>query len=113
VIELIEVPGYLLPPSKTVDLSKPLNIHLTGLNHFSFDVTMNAKKEGGLSAFLQSLNSKSESRFDRSVRLVLEPYVQIIGRDVYEIGFVADPDGVLLELISLNGTLHHEMTTGW
>ena len=111
-LELIEVPTHMAIPSP-VDLSKATNVAVTGLNHFTMDVTPQAVLNGGLTGFLRELNKESEDRFDRSVRLVLEPYQQMIGREVYEIAFVSDPDGVLVEFIALSSTLAQDIDAGW
>lgn len=117
-LELIEVPSHVA--------SKPVNMAeltggsegggggggaggggresvLRGMNHLALDVTENCRASGGgLPAFLRRLNTRSETTFDRSVRLVVEPHQRIIGQEVFEVGFIADPDGVLLELLSRN-----------
>lgn len=112
-LELIEVPPAFSPAPRAADLSSPACIATTGLNHFTLDVTTAARASGGLRGYLQSLNARSEALFDRSVRLAVDPYQQIVAQDVYEMAFVSDPDGVLLELIAFNGTLPQKMDPAW
>ena len=112
VLELIEVPSSYQSTMKAVDLSSAEAVAITGLNHFTLDVS-HLCAGVGLGAFLAQLNSRSEAIFDRSVRLVIEPYQQLIGQDVFEVAFVADPDGVLLEVLALNATLEHQLDLAW
>ena len=112
-LELIEVPPTFSPAPRASDLSSPAYIATTGLNHFTLDVTAASRSSGGLRAYLQLLNARSEALFDRSVRLAVDPYQQIVAQDVYEMALVSDPDGVLLELIAFNGTLPQKMDDAW
>ena len=45
------------------------------------------------------LNARSEAQFRKSLRLALAPQQLLAGGAAYEYAFIADPDGVLLELI--------------
>lgn len=111
-LELIEIPS-LNDPKSSLDLSLPQNIGVTGVNHIAIDVTREARKMGGLASYIKHLNQQSEIQFERSIRLILVPYQQMIGNDVYEIGFISDPDGVLIELIAHNGTLTQIIEPDW
>lgn len=66
--------------------------------------------DDSLAEYLVRLNEKSEQLFSRSVKLVLAPYQQMIGADVYELAFVSDPDGVLVELLRYQATLPNPPT---
>ena len=81
-LELIEVPPSFEPAPRGVDLSEPSRVAATGLNHLALDVTATARQVGGLGALLKELNESSEARFNRSVRLVVEPHQQTIGQEV-------------------------------
>jgi catechol 2,3-dioxygenase-like lactoylglutathione lyase family enzyme len=112
-LELIEVPLALDPALKARDLSAASAIAVTGLNHFTLDVTAAARNFGGMRAYLRQLNARSETWFNKSIRLVVDPYQQIIAQDVYEMAFVSDPDGVLVELIAFNVTLPQKIKPAW
>lgn len=112
-LELIEVPANMRPPPKAADLS--VDMRSTGLNHIAFDVgpAMKAEGLGDMKAFLSSLNSQSEEMFGMSVRLVVSPYEQRIGQDIFDLAFIMDADGVLLELVHQKFTLDTEMPQAW
>jgi catechol 2,3-dioxygenase-like lactoylglutathione lyase family enzyme len=112
-LELIEVPLALEPAPKARDLSAASSIAITGLNHFTLDISAAARDSGGMRAYLQQLNARSEAWFNKSIRLVVDPYQQIIAQNVYEMAFVSDPDGVLVELIAFNVTLPQEIEAAW
>lgn len=99
-LELIEVPQYLeaITIPSVADTSSETKPKI-GMNHFALDVSVDCTRLEGLPQFLRHLNKFSENKFDRSVRLVVAPHERIIGQDVYEVAFVADPDGVLIELL--------------
>jgi catechol 2,3-dioxygenase-like lactoylglutathione lyase family enzyme len=103
-LELIEVPPHLTSSSSIAAESISQDgIVRTGMNHLALDVSEECRAsggDGGLPDFLRHLNERSEAVFDRSIRLVVAPHERIIGQDVFEVGFIADPDGVLLELLS-------------
>eukprot|EP00752_Nemacystus_decipiens_P018377 g16486.t1 len=109
-LELIEVPASMEPEDKTADLAA--DMRSTGLNHVAFDVGPAIEAgEGidGLKAFLSELNRQSEDAFGMSVRLVVSPYEQRIGQDVFDLAFIMDADGVLLELLHKKDTLDVDM----
>ena len=84
-----------------------------GLNHVALDVTPALAPGEDLAAFLSRLNADSERLFARSVKLVLAPFQQMIRTDVYEIAFIHDADGVLLELIRLQASNPRDMAPDW
>ncbi|CAM9693916.1 unnamed protein product [Ascophyllum nodosum] len=100
-LELIEVPASMQPPDKAQDLT--LDMRATGLNHIAFDVGPAIEASEGspddLRGFLSELNRQSEEIFGMSVRLAVSPFEQRIGQDVYDVAFITDADGVLLELL--------------
>ncbi|KAL9181828.1 hypothetical protein ACHAXT_012171 [Thalassiosira profunda] len=130
-IELLEVPSYMLdePEGTTrraIDLAK--REELLGLNHFALDVTNNiprpdnddgASADGSACALYQlqewmdDLNALSIERFGKSLRVALSPVKRIIGKEVYEMAFLYDADGALVELLNHSGTLEQEMDDGW
>ena len=130
-IELIEVPDYILnePEGKikrAIDLTR--REELLGLNHIALDVTgciPRPTDDGGASAdgtacalyqlqeWMDDLNGLSVEAFGRTLRVALGPTKRIVGREVYEMAFVYDADGTLLELLNHSGTLEQEVESGW
>jgi len=130
-IELLEVPSYMLNESegmqkKAIDLTK--REELLGLNHFALDVTHciprpdnddGASADGKACALYQlqewmnDLDVLSIDKFGRSLRVALAPTKRIIGREVYEMAFLYDADGTLVELLNHSGTLQQEVGDGW
>lgn len=84
-----------------------------GLNHLAVDVTGVSTAVDSLRDFLRCLNDDSERLFQRSVKLVLPPYQQMIGQDVFELAFIHDADGALLELLRFQTRLPTEMDPDW
>jgi len=130
-IELIEVPSYMLnePAGKirrAIDLTK--REELLGLNHVALDVTAciprpdndkGASADGTacavyqLQEWMDDLNELSLKTFGKSLRVALSPTKRIIGREVYEMAFLFDADGSLVELLNHSGTLKQDVDSGW
>lgn len=66
-----------------------------------------------LQEWLDDLNQLSISTFGKSMRVALQPTKRIIGRDVYEMAFIYDADGTLVELLNWSGRLEQEVGDGW
>ena len=98
-LELIEVPSYVNATAAPDGLVE----EAVGLNHLAFDVT--ADCDGDLAAYLKRLNARSEAQFRKSLRLALAPQQLLAGGAAYEYALIADPDGVLLELIRRRNAL--------
>jgi catechol 2,3-dioxygenase-like lactoylglutathione lyase family enzyme len=125
---------------RALDLTK--REELLGLNHFCLDVTQCIPKptntgdeslisnidadtttvsEDGSSScslynlqeWMDDLNELSISTFGKSLRVALQPTKRIIGRDVYEMAFIYDADGTLVELLNWSGSLEQEVGDGW
>ena len=126
-LELIEVPDYMLqePPGKqrrAVDLmDQP---QLLGHNHLALLVTepmiqlkQPALGDGGggknLTTWLSTLNQTSVAQFNRTIRVALPPRQQMIGQEVYELAFIMDADGALVELLHLQTVLEQCVNSGW
>jgi catechol 2,3-dioxygenase-like lactoylglutathione lyase family enzyme len=58
-----------------------------------------------LADWMSRLNTTSVERFGKTLRVALEPQQQIIGRNVYELAFLFDADGCLVELLNLKSVL--------
>jgi catechol 2,3-dioxygenase-like lactoylglutathione lyase family enzyme len=103
-LEIIEVPSYMLPQQypnpRAPDLFQ--NPNILGYNHFAWNVTQQVTNfhYGSLLSWLQALNETSVTEFQKSLRVALFPRQQIIGNDVYELAFLYDADGCLIELLN-------------
>ena len=98
-LELIEVPPAL-EAAPAADGLGPTHV---GWNHVALDVS--DAPDASLAAFLRRLNADSERLFRKSVRLAAPPRQQLVGGAVYELAFVSDPDGALVELVRLQRVL--------
>ena len=111
---------------RAIDLTK--REELLGLNHFALDVTANIprpdKDEGAsedgsacalyqLQEWMDDLNALLLEKFGKTSRVAMSPTKQIIGREVYEIAFLYDADGTLLELLNHSGSLEQEVGSRW
>jgi hypothetical protein len=121
-IELIEVPSYVLNESdgmkkRAVDLMQRQD--LLGLNHIALDVTAIVKNGRNpsitnLADYLDWLNEQSVTKFGKTLRVALRPQQQIIGQSVYELAFIYDADGSLIEFIRRqDGDLQQVLDSGW
>jgi catechol 2,3-dioxygenase-like lactoylglutathione lyase family enzyme len=88
-IELIQVPE----PRPAADAFS--DEHYTGYYHLSFDLTQITPS---LPAWLAQLQAQVEP-----LTVLLAPQQQMIGDRVYEVTFIADPDGLPLEFIRVMG----------
>jgi hypothetical protein len=142
-IELIEVPSYMLRNDyRAPDLliSRP---DILGYNHIAIDVThqihwpskeKNASSSSSittsidapqvastvpssslLTTYIQQLNDTSIQRFNKTLRMALfPPQQQMIGPHIYEIAFVYDADGSLIELLYCTPhKLQQNISSGW
>lgn len=94
-IELIQIPEPKPAPDAFNDE------HYVGYYHLSFDLT---DLTPDLASWLRSLEqnitaSKAEPDSLPNLKILLEPEQQMIGDRVYEVAFIADPDGLPLEFI--------------
>lgn len=118
-LELIEVPSYILNEPegmkrRALDLFERQD--LLGLNHFAVDVSTTIKESKDLfdlSDYLNSLNEKSLILFGKTLRIALQPKQQLIGKSVYELAFLYDADGSLVELLNKEKELPQDIDSGW
>ena len=127
-IELIEVPSYILNEKentikKAIDLIQ--NESLLGLNHYAIDVTpyieylklnnyLSSTSSSsttssstttpttsyyGLDQFLQFIESQSIKQYNKTIRIAVKPRQQVIGDQVFELAFIYDADGTIVELV--------------
>lgn len=100
-IELLQVPQ----PRPAADAFG--DEHYTGYYHLSFDLGDRAKS---LPQWLEALRKTFEEASQTSdqispLNVLLEPQQQMIGNTIYEVTFIADPDGLPLEFIRSLGTV--------
>jgi len=120
-LEIIEVPSYVLDEKEgTIKRALDLMKHesLLGLNHFALDVTPHIeslKKEEyyGLDQFLEDINEKSKELFGKTLRVALDPRQQVIGNQVFELCFIYDADGCIVELVRYIKDLDQNIQSGW
>ena len=95
-IELIQIPE----PKPAADAFH--DEHYVGYYHLSFDLTDSATD---LDLWLAELEQKiarvraNDSDKLNSLKVLLKPEQQMIGDRIYEVAFIADPDGLPLEFI--------------
>ncbi len=89
-IELIQIPEPKPAPDAFGDE------HYVGYYHLSFDLTDLAPD---LTSWLQDLAHRFCSADRSAPTVLLAPEQQIIDTTVYEVAFIADPDGLPLEFI--------------
>lgn len=117
-LELIEVPSYILQEPEGMK-RRAMNLmerqELLGWNHLALDVTQAIQEKGfsQLSEWMNNLNATSTATFGKSLRVALKPRQQIIGNSVYELAFVYDADGALVEFVHKQSALEQEMESGW
>lgn len=96
-LELIEIPRWILEGEATGKLFRAPDLmaqnSILGYNHAALDVSI------PLADFIQRLQEASFENFQKTVRVAVKPYTQIIGQAVYELAFVYDADGSLIELL--------------
>ncbi|KAB8317155.1 glyoxalase/bleomycin resistance/dioxygenase family protein [Tolypothrix campylonemoides VB511288] len=101
-IELIQIPQPKPAPDAFGDE------HYVGYYHLSFDLT---EITPDLPSWLTNLKenfllqAKNNSELLEPLKILLEPTQQQIGNHLYEVAFIADPDGLPLEFIRVLATL--------
>ncbi|NEO84967.1 MAG: VOC family protein [Spirulina sp. SIO3F2] len=69
--------------------------HYVGYYHFTLDLTTVAES---LPSWLNAKKTEYEVN-NQSLKVLLEPKQQMIGNRVYEVAFIADTDGLPIELL--------------
>jgi catechol 2,3-dioxygenase-like lactoylglutathione lyase family enzyme len=67
----------------------------------------------GLRSWIEHLNATSVQRFGKSVLVAVPPKQQIIGTSVYELAFVYDDSGCLVELLNRISERELPIDSGW
>jgi catechol 2,3-dioxygenase-like lactoylglutathione lyase family enzyme len=89
-IELIQIPEPKPAPDAFGDE------HYVGYYHLSFDLT---DRTPNLTTWLDNFTATLQASAQPAPMVLLAPTQQIIGENVYEVMFIADPDGLPLEFI--------------
>ena len=117
-LELIEVPSYMLnepegTKRRAIDLMK--QAELLGHNHLALDVTSSIQCLGlkSLQEWMNHLNQRSIAVFGKTLRIAVPPRQQLIGNTVYELAFLYDADGSLVELLHKQKELPQTISSGW
>lgn len=118
-LELIEIPSYILNEpegmkKRALDLAARQD--LLGQNHFALDVTSCIEDDDELETladWIDILNKKSIKQFGKNLRIAVEPVQRLIGKSVYELAFLYDADGALVELLRKQTDLKQDMSSGW
>jgi catechol 2,3-dioxygenase-like lactoylglutathione lyase family enzyme len=101
-IELIQIPE----PKPAADAFG--DEHYVGYYHLSFDLTGTIEDLPSwlshLKASFLEVAQENPEQF-QPLKILLEPMQQIIGDRVYEVTFIADPDGLPLEFIRVMATI--------
>ena len=89
-IELIQIPEPKPAPDAFGDE------HYVGYYHLSFDLTDLAPN---LTSWLNNFTTILQSAAQPAPLILISPTQQIIGEQLYEVAFIADPDRLPLELL--------------
>ena len=101
-IELIQIPQPKPAPDAFGDE------HYVGYYHLSFDLT---QAVSDLPSWLERLKERLEQAAAdqpdqiQPLKVLLKPEQQMIGDRIYEVAFIADPDGLPLEFIRVVGSM--------
>lgn len=117
-LELIEIPAYVLQEPEGMKrraLDSMKRPEILGWNHVALDVTtlVQEKKMEQLSDWIDLLNETSVARFGKSLRVALESQQKIIGSGVFELSYIYDADGALVEFLHHQTDLEQEVASGW
>jgi catechol 2,3-dioxygenase-like lactoylglutathione lyase family enzyme len=101
-IELIQIPEPKPAPDAFADE------HYVGYYHLSFDITDISQNLVNWLMDLKerfAISQQNQPEMVHPLKVLLEPTQQQIGKNIYEVAFIADADGLPLEFIRLLTTL--------
>merc|ERR1712146_252475 len=119
VIELIQIPDPPLARSKVLNLVDEKNENIIGINRFCIDVTDIIRNRidlfpHGLSDWLEAVNKKSQENFGKKIKILEEPFQQMIYRQIIETCYISDDSGVIIEIMNrLRFINDEEMIMDW
>ncbi|GMI45039.1 hypothetical protein TrCOL_g3316 [Triparma columacea] len=111
-VEILEVPpssgdvSVVSGSVRALNLADVRNSGILGLNHIAIDVSTVA---GCLSDSLALLNVTSFEKFGKGFNVLLEPRQQMIGRKVWEVCYISDNTGAVVELLNEVGKMEDGM----
>lgn len=88
-LELVQIPQPNPAPDPFGDE------HYVGYYHFTLDLTTQV---ASLPEWLNTMTAKFTDQ-EQPLKVLLHPEQQMIGDRVYEVAFIADPDGLPIELL--------------
>ena len=117
-LEVMEIPGHVLREPKgmkrrALDLLQ--SPELLGWHHMALDVTESLRQQEfiNLQDWLEILNQRSIQSFGKTLRIAVPPRQQIIGTSVYELAFLYDADGGLVEVLHKQAEIEQSMGDAW
>lgn len=120
-LELIEIPSYILQEKdgiikRAIDLIQRED--MLGINHVCLDVTSYIDKIAtdefyDLNQFLEDTNKDSLEKFNKTLKVAVPPRQQVIGSQVYELAFIFDADGCVIELLRYIKEFSQDISSGW
>lgn len=119
VIELIQIPDPPLSPSKALNLIDENNKNIVGMNRFCIDITDTIRGRidlfpRGLSDWLEAVNKQSQAQFGKKIKILQEPFQQMIYRQIIETCYISDDSGVIIEIMNRLRFLNdEEMMMDW
>ncbi len=120
-INLLERPELLGMNHVALDVTRCVDSRSNNCNSIDDGTSTNVERTRSSSScdlynlqeWIDDLNTLSIQKFGKSIRGAVSPTKRIVGREVYEMAFVYDADGSLVELLNHSGTLEQEMDDGW
>ena len=112
-LDLGQRPDLLGWNHMALDLTNQIATMAREPNTTSFDNPSNISASGTLAMYLEQLNAASLQRFGKSLRIALQPKQQLIGNEVFELAFLYDADGCLIELLHKQTELTQSIDSGW
>ena len=97
-LELIQIPRPHPPPDAFGDE------HYVGYYHLSWELTDELQPDQDLAAWLAQLHQQLTAA-DLPLTVLLKPTPQVIGDRTYQVAFIADADGLPIELLQDCGPL--------
>lgn len=74
---------------------------------------VSSDEEYGLGEWLADLEGESKEMFGKTLRIAMGPTTRTIGKNVYDLAFLYDADGALVELLNHVTTRSKATESGW
>jgi catechol 2,3-dioxygenase-like lactoylglutathione lyase family enzyme len=114
-VDAFSRPTYLGYHHVALDVTSQVRNLPQSTSSSSGEASRAARSIGGnsLRSWIDHLNSTSVQRFGKSVRVALAPKQQIVGTSVYELAFLYDDSGCLVELLNRVSERNRPVDSGW